>query len=90
MVKIFSRLFPQRPKESQTPRVVLYTRDGCHLCEEAKNILLQHGLLPEEIDIDQDAQLRQQFDECVPVVEVDGKVRFRGRIDRRLLRRLLP
>ena len=41
------------------------------------------------VDIDADPALREQFNECVPVVEIDGKIRFRGRVDPVLLRRLL-
>ncbi|NIL96018.1 MAG: glutaredoxin family protein [Planctomycetales bacterium] len=69
--------------------VVLYTREGCHLCDEAKQKLLSHGMRPQEVDIDQDPQLVQQYGECVPVVTIDGVVRFRGRIHDLLLRRLL-
>ena len=72
-----------------TQQARLYTRRGCHLCDDAKNLLLAHGLPVEEIDIDADPELRSRFNECVPVVEIDGKIRFRGRIDERLLRRLL-
>ena len=68
--------------------VVMYTRDGCHLCEEARELLRDHGLEPMLVDIDADHALKEQFDTCVPVVEVDGKIRFRGRIDEVLLRRL--
>lgn len=73
-------------------RVVLYTRDGCHLCDEAKQALADFGdALPEpiEIDVDADEQLRAKYTDCVPVVEFDGKVRFHGRVDRALLRRLI-
>lgn len=69
--------------------VILYTRSGCHLCDEAATILRDHGLRPKAVDIDADAALRDQFNECVPVVEIDGKVRFRGKVDPVLLRRLL-
>ncbi len=71
------------------PSVILYTRQGCHLCDDAKAILCAHGLAVAEVDIDADEHLRQQFDTCVPVVEIDGKIRFRGRVDAVLLRRLL-
>jgi glutaredoxin len=71
------------------PRVVLYTRAGCHLCEVAHEMLIAHGIAPECIDIDADASLREKFNECVPVVEIDGKIRFRGHIEPLLLRRLL-
>jgi glutaredoxin len=69
--------------------VVLYTRAGCHLCDDAREVLERHGLQPRLVDIDADVRLRKQFNECVPVVEIDGKVRFRGRVDPVLLRRLL-
>jgi glutaredoxin len=69
--------------------VVLYTRAGCHLCDDAREVLELHGLQPQLVDIDADVRLREQFNECVPVVEIDGKLRFRGRVDPMLLRRLL-
>jgi glutaredoxin len=74
---------------TEPPKVVLYTRDGCHLCDNAERMLVQHGLRPEIVDIDTDPALSEQFDTCVPVVEIDGKVRFRGRVSAVLLRRLL-
>lgn len=69
--------------------VLLYTRLGCHLCDDALALLREHGLEPEQVDIDQDPELRERYNECVPVVVIDGRERFRGRIDRRLLERLL-
>jgi glutaredoxin len=72
-----------------TPRVILYTRQGCHLCDDASSVLARHGLPFEPIDVDQDPALRERYNECVPVVVIDGKERFRGRIDELLLRRLL-
>ncbi len=70
-------------------KVTLYTRTGCHLCDDAHAILEAHGLSPQQVDVDADEELRQRFNECVPVVEIDGKIRFRGRVDPMLLRRLL-
>ena len=69
--------------------VALYTRQGCHLCDVARQILIEHGLEPSLIDIDGEPELRERFNECVPVVEIDGKVRFRGKVDPVLLRRLI-
>ena len=69
--------------------VVLYTRQGCHLCELAADILARHGLSVETVDVDADPELRERYNECVPVVVIDGKERFRGRIDELLLKRLL-
>jgi glutaredoxin len=70
-------------------QVVLYTRQGCCLCEEAHRLLVEYGISPILVDIDRDPALVEKYTHCVPVVEIDGKVRFRGRIDPRLLRRLV-
>lgn len=67
----------------------LYTRAGCHLCDDARAVLENHGVGVQAVDIDADPALREQFNTCVPVVVIDGKVRFRGRVDPVLLRRLL-
>lgn len=71
------------------PSLELYTRDGCHLCDEAHDLLIRYGLRPRLINIDFDPVLREQFTSCVPVVLIDGRIRFRGRINEVLLRRLL-
>ena len=69
--------------------IVLFTRRGCHLCDEAARVLARHSLTFTSEDIDQDPELQARYNECVPVVMIDGKERFRGRIDELLLRRLL-
>jgi glutaredoxin len=70
-------------------KAVFYTRHGCHLCDEALAILRRQGVEPQLVDIDADPVLRERYDQCVPVVEIDGKVRFRGRVSEVLLARLL-
>ncbi|MBA4015964.1 MAG: NrdH-redoxin [Pirellula sp.] len=74
---------------SPLKNVVLYTRNGCHLCDDAAQVLHAHGLTPQLVDIDADPALRDAHHEWVPVIEIDGVVRFRGRIEPILLRRLL-
>jgi glutaredoxin len=69
--------------------VVIYTREGCHLCEEAHKVLCEFGIIPTLVDIDADPGLRERFDTCVPVVEIDSQIRFRGRVDRMLLSRIV-
>ena len=72
--------------------VVLYTRKRCHLCDDAKILLRTYARwlpTPVEVDIDGDEELKEQFNTCVPVVEIDGKVRFRGIVDEMLLQRLI-
>jgi glutaredoxin len=80
---------PFNDSRNTARRVVLYTRIGCHLCDDALSLLESHGLKPECIDIDADPALRDRFNECVPVVEFDGQIRFRGHVDPVLLKRLL-
>lgn len=71
---------------------VLYTRNGCHLCDEAAALLdnYRRWLPPVTfIDIDSDPQLVGKFGTCVPVLVLDDKIRFRGKVDETLLRRLI-
>jgi glutaredoxin len=71
------------------PEVIVYTRAGCHLCDDAIKLLEEHGLTPTQIDIDANAALREQYNDCVPVVTIDGRERFRARVNPSLLRRIL-
>ena len=70
-------------------QVIVYTRTGCHLCEEAEQLLTRYGLAPRLVDIDAEAGLRERYTHCVPVIVIDGKERFRGRVNEVLLRRIL-
>jgi glutaredoxin len=72
-----------------THDTILYTRQGCHLCDDAREILVRHGLTPRSVDIDADPDLVAKYTECVPVVFIDGRERFRGCVNEVLLRRLL-
>lgn len=69
--------------------VIVYTRKGCHLCDDARELLIRHGVDPTMVDIDENPQLREKYDTCVPVVSIGGRVRFRGRVNETLLRRIL-
>ncbi len=73
--------------------VTLYTRPGCHLCEIAWKFLRRerrrYGFRCTIVNVDSDAELVEQYGDLVPVVAVNGKVRFRGGINPVLWRRLL-
>ena len=69
-------------------RVVLVTRAGCHLCDEALNLLRELGVEPELADVDADDQLFNLYDWRVPVVMVDDTVVAEGKITRQQLKRL--
>ncbi len=77
------------PGESPTPRIVLVSRADCHLCHQAAALLARLGLPFDSLDVDADPDLCARYTDCVPVVVIDGKERFRGQIDELLLRRLL-
>ncbi len=57
-------------------RVVLYTREGCHLCDNARDLVrdvcASEGVAWREVDIDSDALVRARLSDLTPVVEVDG------------------
>jgi glutaredoxin len=67
------------------PRVTLYTRAGCHLCDLAKQNLeaarRRADFEMEEIDIDSDAALRETYNDEVPVVAINGKKAFKYRVE---------
>lgn len=66
--------------------VVVYGRVGCHLCEVVAETLRQaqsHASFEwREVDIDSDPQLRQQYNDEIPVVFIDGRKAFIHRMDR--------
>lgn len=78
-----------RFSDSFAMQIDLYVRQGCHLCDDADQLLRSYGLTPNLVDVDARPDLLTKFNQCVPVVVVDGKVRFRGKIDRMLLERLI-
>ena len=66
------------------PRVTLFGRAGCHLCDEARAVIervaARAPLRLEEIDVDGDPALRAEYDTEVPVIEVNGREVARWRI----------
>jgi hypothetical protein len=63
-------------------RLVLVTRHGCHLCDEALASLRALGHDPELADVDSDDRLHDLYDWRVPVVLLDDRVVAEGRITR--------
>jgi glutaredoxin len=82
-----------RPGRAAHLQFVLYTRRGCHLCEVAELRLREqqrrHGFMLQITDVDSDPELAARYGLQVPVVTVNGKLRFRGAVNRVLLERLL-
>ncbi|MGH9746212.1 MAG: glutaredoxin family protein [Candidatus Acidiferrales bacterium] len=75
--------------------ITLYTREGCHLCEEARiaitPLLGQFGATLREVDIDDDPVLHDRYTNDVPVIFLGAQMvaqhrvdvaRLRGRLER--------
>ena len=79
---------------TRPPRVTLYGRPECHLCDEARGELAElqtEGLSFElrEIDIDSDDDLLRSHLERIPVVEVEGEVVSELAFDAKAVRTVL-
>ena len=67
------------------PKVTLYTRAACCLCDEAKRVLADARRRAEfdyeERDIDADAGLRRLYNDEVPVIAIDGVKAFKYKVE---------
>lgn len=65
-------------------QIVLYTRPGCHLCEEMKDVMNGSGCAGlytlEEVDIESDAELFARYQYEVPVLRINGVEAFKHRL----------
>ena len=74
-------------------RLTIYSRPGCHLCDEMKDLVRRVSasvpLALEEVDISGDAELERLYGTEIPVLMADGKKVAKYRIGERELRRVL-
>jgi glutaredoxin len=74
-------------------RVTLYSRPGCHLCEDAREIVervcADLGTSYEEVDINTSPELVDAYSDQVPVTLVDGRRHDFWRVDEQRLRAAL-
>ena len=79
--------------EVSTARVLLYSKPGCHLCEDARAVIAQVcadvGAGFEEVDITTDPALVRAYGEQIPVTFVDGAQHDFWRVDEQRLRAAL-
>jgi glutaredoxin len=65
--------------------VIVYSRPGCHLCDEAKEAIKQAGCSDlytlKEVDIESDAELQTRYKWDIPVITINGIEVFRHRVD---------
>lgn len=59
------------------PRVVLYSKPGCHLCDDARAVIgavcAEVGESFDEVDISTSGELMEEYGEQIPVTFVDGR-----------------
>ncbi len=74
-------------------RAVLYTKEGCCLCDRAREVLrrlqAEFDLEIEEVEITRDPALEAQYGYTIPVVVIDGRHRFESKIAEYYLRKVL-
>ncbi|HEX4429630.1 MAG TPA: glutaredoxin family protein [Frankiaceae bacterium] len=75
------------------PRLVLLSRTGCHLCDDARAVLAsvadELGVAWDERDVDADGVLADEYGDRVPVVLLDGAEHSYWRVDEGRLRAAL-
>jgi glutaredoxin len=75
------------------PRVTLYGRQGCHLCDDARAVIervcADLGEEFVEVDVDSDPALLDRYAEEIPVTLVDGRQHDFWRVDEARLRAAL-
>src|SRR5437667_11306567 len=74
-----------RHKEPAQPQVTFYTKAGCHLCEEARDMLddiaAQTNYELTEIDIRNNPEIFEQYRYRIPVIIIDNDTLLEGRIE---------
>ena len=67
------------------PHVIVYSRPGCHLCDEAKAAIQSAGcsdqFVLEEINIESDEELLRKYKYDIPVIAINGVEAFIHRVD---------
>jgi len=73
--------------------VTLYSRPGCHLCEEAKAaiapVVREFGVVLREVNIDEDAALKDRYGWDIPVIFIGTRKVAKHRVDFGQFRRQL-
>jgi glutaredoxin len=70
-------------------RVVLYTKPGCHLCEEVESWLLEAGVTWQSVDITTNVTLFERYKQRIPVMDVDESEALCAPITRADVRRVV-
>jgi len=79
-VNIFRALF----RRAEPIELVLFSRPGCHLCEEMKveirRAKTRRATVLSEVNIESDPDLERQYGQSIPVLTINGRLAFKGRL----------
>jgi hypothetical protein len=83
-----ARLLAAGPRD-----ITLYSRTGCHLCEEAKKViapmLSEFGASLREVNIEEDAVLEERYGWDLPIIFIGARKAAKHRVDPAQFRRQL-
>ena len=83
----------ERLARSGPREVTLYTRPGCHLCEEAKAViaplLRESGATLREVNVDENPALKERYEWDVPVIFIGARKAAKHRVNAKQFRRQL-
>jgi len=72
-------------------QIEIYSRPGCHLCDEAKDVIdrvrKRHGFELRVVNIEEDPALESVYGTEIPVVFINGTKAFKYHVDERELER---
>ena len=75
------------------PQVILYTRPGCHLCEDARQAMAaadcSDSYTLTEVNIETGPVLLDLYKNDIPVVTIDGAQVFKHRVDAKAFRKIV-
>jgi glutaredoxin len=98
MMQVRTKTMSAHPEDERLaasgPRdVTLYTRPGCHLCDEAKSViaplLREFGVALREVNVDNDPVLKERYGWDVPVIFIGQRKAAKHRVDLQQFRRQL-
>jgi glutaredoxin len=73
-------------QKNTPPHLTLYHRSGCHLCEEARDVILlarrKKEFIFSEVDIESDLLILEKYRFDIPVIEINGRLAFKHRVTR--------
>jgi glutaredoxin len=72
-------------------KVIIFSKEGCHLCEHAKAALMtlapEFDFALEEVDITTDPDIFEQYQYTIPVMQINNRIVLETRIDAKKIRR---